>query len=222
MPYPDRNSPGPALLSLAISVTAVAGFVDATGFLSFGRLFLASPDANAIVAAVGVSGNGRLALYAGAAVLAFLAGVVLTSLATARLARFRRSAILLVTGALLCSGFLILEVAGAHAAAALLCAMAMGAIHCVDGKQLQRALLPSVQLARFGEALARGHIGGAWFPALLWLMFLGGGILGAGLWFMLGVRSLVLAAGLVLAWAAVTWLIERGLRPENPSDTDGA
>ena len=40
------------LLWLAFAATALAGFVDALGFLAFGRLFLASPDANSIFAAV--------------------------------------------------------------------------------------------------------------------------------------------------------------------------
>ncbi len=205
-------------------VVAGAGLVDATGFLSFGRLFLASPDANAIVAAVASSDNDRLALHAGGAILAFLAGVVLTGLATHRLARYRRSVILLATWALLGLAFLIVQT-GADYLAALMSAMAMGAVHCVferDDARFKDALWPSVQLARFGEALAEGRIGGTRFAALLWLMFLGGGALGAVLSLLAPDGTLALAAGLILLLTSSAWLVERRLRSENPSKPDGA
>src|SRR3546814_18748698 len=50
------------LMWFALAVTMLTGFVDATGFLAFGRLFLASPDAGSIVAGVALVADLRFGL----------------------------------------------------------------------------------------------------------------------------------------------------------------
>src|SRR3546814_7281596 len=59
------------LMWFALAVTMLTGFVDATGFLAFGRLFLASPDAGSIVAGVALVDDLRFGLFAGSLILAF-------------------------------------------------------------------------------------------------------------------------------------------------------
>lgn len=187
-----------SLLRLGLAATALAGFVDALGFLAFGGLFLASPDANSIVAAVALADSGRIALHAGGAVLALLAGVVLISLMTGRSTRFRRSVGLLATGLLLCCGF-VLAYVGPTYGAVLLIAAAMGAVHCAFGQDegpLRDALLPSVQAARLGEALAAGKLREAGRALWFLLAFAVGGMLGASAWLLAGHWGLAAAAGL--------------------------
>lgn len=212
------------LLRLAFAATAIAGFVDAQGFLAFGGLFLASPDANSIVAAVALADGERVALHAGGAVLALLAGVVLTSLMTSRSARFRRSVALLVAGLLLGCGFFLLH-AGPAYGAILFIASAMGAAHCVferDAAPLRDTLLPSVQAVRLGEALAAGRLRETRRPLAFWLVFVGGGMLGAGAWFLTGRWALALAAGLAFCAAIGARQIERAQASHEPSNPNGA
>src|SRR3546814_6064038 len=67
------------LMWFALAVTMLTGFVDATGFLAFGRLFLASHDAGRIVAGVALVGDLHFGLFPGRLMLGFLAGVFVQS-----------------------------------------------------------------------------------------------------------------------------------------------
>lgn len=197
----------------ALAVTMLTGFVDATGFLAFGRLFLASPDAGSIVAGVALVDDLRFGLFAGSLILAFLAGVIVTSLAAARFPGHRRSIPLLGAGSLLLVAFL-LEAVVVHAAAVFV-AMAMGAVHGIFGKDdrsLSEALLPSVQLVRFGEALTRPKIdcGPSMLRhAALWIAFLAGGTLGAASSVFAPGRSFALSAVLALLLVFPALLLNR-------------
>src|SRR3546814_12841127 len=80
--------------------------------------------------------------------------------------------------------------------------MAMGGAHCVferDNSDLQEAMSPSAQIARFGEALAGGRSGAHHrqirLPASFWLAFLFGGLLGAGASIAFAPRSFAPAPG---------------------------
>src|SRR3546814_1234862 len=99
--------------------------------------------------------------------------------------------------------------------------MAMGGAHCVferDNSDLQEAMSPSAQIARFGEALAGGRSGAnhrqIGLHASFWLAFLFGGLLGAGAWIAFDARSFALAAGVAGVLTLRTWLIERDIRSE--------
>jgi len=219
-----KRHPGRACYGLRFATTALAGFVDALGFLAFGGLFLASPDANSIVAAVALANGGRVALHAGGAVLALLAGVVLTSLMTVGSARFRRSIILLTTGLLLICGFFLLY-SGMTYGAILLAAAAMGAAHCVfepDEVPLRDALLPSIQTVRLGEALAAGKLRETRRPLAFWLAFAVGGMLGVGALFLTGRWAFALAAGFALCGAIGAQQIERHRSTDGQSNLNGA
>jgi uncharacterized membrane protein YoaK (UPF0700 family) len=163
-------------------------------------------------------------LHAGGAVLALLAGVVLTSLMTGRSARFRRSVVLLTAGLLLGCGFFLLY-AGPTYGAILLIAAAMGAAHCVfeqDEVPLRDALLPSAQAARLGEALAAGRLRETRRPLAFWLVFVVGGMLGAGAWYLAGRWALALAAGFAFCAAVGARKIERLRSTDGPSNPNGA
>src|SRR3546814_15453366 len=96
--------------------------------------------------------------------------------------------------------------------------MAMGGAHCVferDNSDLQEAMSPSAQIARFGEALAGGRSGAnhrqSGLHASFWLAFLFGGLLGAGAWIAVHARSFALAACREGRPTLHPLLIERGI-----------
>jgi len=202
------------LLWFASAAAMLTGFVDATGFLSFGRLFVASPDAGSIVAGVRLIDNLHAGLVAGGLILAFLVGVIITSLAAAQFPRHRRSIPLLGVGFLLAMAFLV-ETTSAPVAA-LAAAMAMGAVHGLFGKDervLREALMPAVQLVRLGEAFAGGNTTDRRLSlvrhAALWLAFLTGGLCGAASAVHLPGRSFALAAVLTLLLVFVAVFLDR-------------
>lgn len=216
------------LLWFASAAAMLTGFVDATGFLAFGRLFVASPDAGSIVAGVRLIDNLHAGLFAGGLILAFLVGVIITSLAAAQFPRHRRSIPLLGVGFLLAMAFLV-ETASAHVAA-LAAAMAMGAVHGLFGKDervLREALMPAAQLVRFGEALAEGKADNRLSlarHATLWLAFLAGGLSGAVCAVHTPGRSFALAAVLTLLLVFVAVFLDRsealGRRVTGDFDSD--
>lgn len=204
---------GGKLLLFALAVTALTGLVDAAGFLAFGRLFLASPDAGSIVASVALIDDFCFGLIAGGLILTFLVGVVASSLAAARFPRHRRSIPLLGVGCLLTIAFLAETTTAVMAAVAA--AMAMGAAHGLFGEDeplLREALLPSVQIVRFGEALARPKAdrrSSMARHAALWIAFLVGALVGVGGSVFAPGRSLALAAVLALLLVLIAVLLDR-------------
>jgi uncharacterized membrane protein YoaK (UPF0700 family) len=206
-----------ALVHLATMLAALAGLVNAIGFLAFGHVFLASPDANATVLVANLPGSFPIALFAGAMVLSFVAGVTLMTLVTHCSGQFRRTLVLSGTALALAAAYVTFNTNAAFAPAVLL-AMAMGGAHCIferDSPDLQEAMSPSAQIARFGEALAGGRKGAnhrqIGLHASFWLAFLFGGLAGAGAWIAFDIRSFALAAGLAGVLTLRTWLIERNL-----------
>lgn len=201
------------LLWFALAAAMLTGFVDATGFLAFGRLFVASPDAGSIVAGVRLIDNLHAGLFASGLILAFVVGVIVVSLAVAQFPRHRRSIPLLVVGCLLAMAFLVETTAAAVAAFAA--AMAMGAVHGLFGKDerfLREALMPAAQLVRLGEALAGGKADSR-LPlvrhAALWLAFLAGGLFGAASAVNAPGQSFAPAAVLALLLVIATVLLDR-------------
>jgi uncharacterized membrane protein YoaK (UPF0700 family) len=216
---PEVGKAERALVQLAALLAALAGLVDAIGFLAFGHVFLASPDANATVLGASLSSRYDVALFAGAMVLSFVAGVMLITLVTHRAEQFRRTVVISGTALALIAAYFAFNANVAFAPAVLL-AMAMGEAHCIfarDNADLDEAMSPSAQIARFGEALAQGRNGTnhrqIGLHASFWLAFLIGGLAGAGAWIAFDAGSFALAAGLAGVLTLRTWLIERDFLP---------
>jgi uncharacterized membrane protein YoaK (UPF0700 family) len=206
-----------ALMQLAALLAVLAGLVDAIGFLAFGNVFLASPDASTTVVGANMPENYAFALFAGIMVFSFVAGVTLMTLVTYRAEQFRRTLVFAGTSFALAAAYITFQANFGFVPAVLL-AMAMGGAHCIferDNPDLQEALSPSAQIARFGEALAGGRnvanhrqIG---LHASFWLAFVFGALIGAGAWFAFDALSFAFAAGLAGVLTLRTWLIERDL-----------
>src|SRR3546814_668423 len=98
-----------ALVQLAALLAALAGLVNAIGFLAFGHVFLASPDANATVLGANLQQSYAVALFAGAMVLSFVAGVTLMTLIAHRATQFRRTLVLLTTALVLVAAYVAVQ-----------------------------------------------------------------------------------------------------------------
>ncbi|WP_093221788.1 YoaK family protein [Sphingomonas sp. NFR15] len=191
---------------LAIGLAALAGFVDALGFLKLGGMFVSFMSGNSTRLAVGVAGDPRGSLFVGAVIAAFVIGVMAGATVGRLAGRWRKQAVL---------GFVLLELIVAASldsgpvVAPLLMASAMGALNAVfqrDGEVSVGVTYMTGTLVKFGQHLAAAFAGGprfAWVPyLLLWLGLVTGAVAGAAVYPALGLTALwiaVAATALLLA-----------------------
>ena len=169
----------------ACLLSALAGFVDAIGFIRSGGFFVSFMSGNSTRLAVGVVEHLRDALMAGAIILSFVAGVIGGTLLGSRFEERRAGAVLLFIAALLGSAALS-QAAGAFAVAIALLAFAMGAENAVferEGEVRIGVTYMTGSLVRVGSGIAGmllGRGGNGWASyLLLWLGFVAGAVAGA-------------------------------------------
>jgi uncharacterized membrane protein YoaK (UPF0700 family) len=192
---------------LAASLSGLAGYVDAIGFLGTGGFFVSFMSGNSTRLAVGLAERMSFAITASALVAAFLLGVVAASL-IARKARVRRQRAILI----MVSVSLALAAATAEIAPSLLVfamvAFAMGAENMLfeaDGEVRIGLTYMTGTLVKIGQRLSVAFTGGerwGWVPfLLLWLGLIIGAVTGALAYSLWGLRSLwfAVAAASILA-----------------------
>ena len=233
-PHDPQRAQGPAAggLALSICLVAVAGYVDAVGFLRFGELFVSFMSGNSVqLAVLPMLGRVGQGLLSGGLVLLFVMGVFAGRLvegaagAWAGPALLSLAAILLAIGA--GAGFAG-EVAGQGAALLGISlsglTLAMGLLNAVpkppQGPEISVTYVTGV-LVRLGRALAdtvSGRTDAPWAVYLLnWLALLLGAALGA-----LAAARFALAALFVPAAAAALLalvcggLVRRAQPPRSP------
>lgn len=212
---PNMHQAQRELAQLAALLAALVGMVTAIGFLAFGDVFLASPDANITVLGANSLGRWDVAIFAGSMIASFVAGVSFVTFVAHRATRFRRTLVLSLTTLMLFGGFLALS-ADVNLVPAVLLAMAMGGAHCVferDAASFQEALSPSVQSVRLGETLVGGRNSDitrtSGMHVIYWLAFALGGGAGAGCWLGLQENSLLVTAGVAVILVLRSWFAER-------------
>ena len=198
-------------LALATALLAVAGFVDAVGFLTLGHLFVSFASGNSTQFAIAIGGTAltKAAPAAGALVGTFVSGVVAGRMLAIAANTSRRPAILLVEAVLLTAAA-VLPLGGAQAA--YLMALAMGAQNAVVQKagETQTALTyVTGTLVHMGQkladALCRAGPPGAWLPYLaLWAAMMVGAALGGIGYSAFRLHALLVPAASILALAALT------------------
>jgi uncharacterized membrane protein YoaK (UPF0700 family) len=200
----------PSLIAVAICLAALAGFVDALAFTSLGGFFASFMSGNSTRLGVGLATrSGGEVLVAGALVLSFVSGVILSSVIV-RAAGSRHQAMLVAAAAgLLAIAALVSEVREGPLVA-LLMAAAMAVVHVLLRRHYGLTASLTDALVRLGESVADAMIDGAdrwgWLAhLLLWSGFVAGAVLGTGAFFSLGLRALWFA---VLA-AGALWLVFR-------------
>jgi uncharacterized membrane protein YoaK (UPF0700 family) len=188
----------PRVRALAAGLSALAGFVDATGFISLGGFFVSFMSGNTTRLAVGLARGTDAAALAAGLIAAFVLGVMAGSLLRRR-AKKRQAACVLALVAILLALAATFGMCGFLTGAGLTMALAMGAENAVferEGEVHIGLTYMTGTLVKFGQHLTHALCGGegsAWRSyLLLWLGLAGGAVTGAlahpwlglgGLWF---------------------------------------
>ncbi|WP_343699664.1 YoaK family protein [Caulobacter sp.] len=195
---------------LAACLAALAGYVDALGFLHLGGFFLSFMSGNSTRLGVGLAQGGATAVTAGLLIATFVTGVVLGSLTGRVAGNARRRAVLALVAILLVMAG-ALDAAGVVRAAIAAMGLAMGAENAVfeeDGETRIGLTYMTGALVKIGQRLAQALVGGPrwdWSPyALLWAGLVLGALAGACIYPHLGLGGLWVAAGVAAGLAMVT------------------
>ncbi len=206
-------------VALAAGLSAIAGYVDAIGFLQLGGFFVSFMSGNSTRLGVGLAmGHWTTARTALALIGLFVVGVVLGALVARRSGEDRRSAILTLEAALLTASAGLFA-AGFDVAGAAAMVLAMGAENAVfqrNGDVGVGLTYMTGALVKAGQRIAAALSGGdrwAWGPyVLLWAGLSLGGALGAAAYLRMGTSALWAPAGLLAVLAASSAWAEHRLR----------
>lgn len=198
---------------LAVALAAVAGFVDALGFLHFGGYFASFMSGNSTKLAIGLVGDRGTAAVAAGLIGLFVLGTMAGE-AVGRLAGRRRPVAVLVAVAALLFAAAALATLGHEHPAGIVMVLAMGAENAVfqrNGDVSIGLTYMTGTLVKFGQRLAAALLGGdrlAWLPyGLLWCGLAAGATAGAALYPALGLDALWGAAGAVALLAGCAPLL---------------
>jgi len=193
---------------LAASLSGVAGYVDAIGFVTLGGFFVSFMSGNTTRVAVGLAEGTSAGLTAAGLIGAFVLGVIAGSLLGRQAQANRRPAVLIFVAALL----VLASTSGAQGApftAMVVVAIAMGAENTVfaEAGEVRIGLTYMTgALVKLGKGIATALVGGdrmAWAPYfLLWFGLLVGATTGALVYARVGLDALW-AAALAMALLAI-------------------
>ncbi|CAN5117630.1 hypothetical protein BH10PSE4_BH10PSE4_35350 [soil metagenome] len=185
---------------LAAGLSALAGFVDALGFMQLGGFFVSFMSGNSTRLGVGLASASSTAAVAGGLIITFVLGVMVGSWLGLRSGVLRRLAVLALVSGLLACGATLASL-GAAWPAVLAMTLAMGAENAVfdrDGEVDIGLTYMTGALVKLGQRLVMALRGGpAWRWAtslMLWSGLVAGALLGALAHQQLGLRALWLAA----------------------------
>jgi len=206
---------------LAASLSALAGFVDAVGFMTLGGFFVSFMSGNLTRLGVGAAtGSWDQAALAAGLIGLFVLGVIAGALVARRAGEGRRSVVLAVEAALLfaAAGLCTAGWNGPGMAAVVL---AMGVENAVFQRQGDVGVgltYMTGTLVRMGQRIATALSGGPrweWVPfLLLWTGLTAGGALGAAAFLRWGLLTLWFACAVVVFLAvAVRRAEDRAERP---------
>ena len=199
--------------ALAIGLSALAGYVDAIGFIQLGGFFVSFMSGNSTRLGVGLIERSNDAALAGGLIALFVTGVIAGSL-TGRFAKAHRRPVVLTLVAVLLFVAASAAAAGAAPVAVTAMVLAMGAENAVfehDGELHIGLTYMTGTLVKFGQRVAGAIMGGprfAWASyGLLWGGLVAGAVAGAASFSWIGLASLWPAS----AFAGVFAIIARKL-----------
>jgi uncharacterized membrane protein YoaK (UPF0700 family) len=204
---------------LAVGVSALAGYVDAIGFIHLGGYFLSSMSANTTILGVGLAEHAPGAAVAAGLMTLFVLGVVAGSIVVHRAQSYPRTAVILLAGLLLLVAAGLNAFSIAHAPIAAM-ALAMGAANCVFERDRELngwTLSATAPLVALGEHLSdriAGERRQAWArPLSVWLAFVTGALAGAAAYqgLSLGAIWIAVVAAAILALIAASIERARGV-----------
>lgn len=205
------------LIVAAIGLAALAGFVDALGYVGLGGFFVSFMSGNTTRLGAALGSAAWPAVARGSAlILTFLGGVIGGTLLSHALPRWRKPAVLAAVTAILAIAALSHQ-SDDDPLALFLLAAAMGTENGTfqrDGEVTIGLTYMTGTLVRFGQRAALALVGGerlAWAPHLmLWLGFLAGVAAGAFTYQRIGLDALWIAAA---AAAGLTLIVGTIARP---------
>jgi uncharacterized membrane protein YoaK (UPF0700 family) len=203
-------------VALAVGLSAVAGYVDAIGFLKLGGFFVSFMSGNSTRLGVGAAtGHWDTVRTALALIGLFVAGVVAGALVARQAGEGRRSVVMAFETALLATAAGLIG-AGFDKAGVAAMVLAMGAENAVFQRNGDVGLgltYMTGALVKAGQRIAAALTGGdrwAWGPyALLWAGLALGGAVGAIGYLRFGIVALWAAAGVIAVLAAASFAGER-------------
>lgn len=204
----------PARRRLAIAAAALAGFVDAAGFLAADRYFVSFMSGNTTRLGVDLVTAPQMAWVPALLLGGFVCGVVSGAVLAAR-AGTRRKLVVLGTVTTLLALAALAQISDCQAAMLGLLVLAMGTLNNTfqrDGEVTVGLTYMTGALVRMGQGLAARLTGAgdvSWAGwGLLWLGLASGAICGTLAWLTWPGAALWLAAG----WAGLLTLSTRNLR----------
>lgn len=204
---------------LASCFAAIAGYVDAIGFLVTGGFFVSFMSGNSTRMAIGLADGSANAAFAALLLMTFVAGVVFGAL-VGRLAKARRRPAVLLLVTMLLAAAATLNLLGADRIAIIPMVLAMGAENTVfaeDGEVRIGLTYMTGTLVKLGKRITAALLGGdrlGWMPyLLLWLGLLTGAVLGALMYQSIGVHALWGAVSAMAVLTVVTMLMRPDLKP---------
>ena len=194
---------------LAIGLSALAGYVDAIGFIELGGFFVSFMSGNSTRLGVGLIERSHDAAIAGALIAMFVVGVIAGSLTGRVAASRRRPVVLLLVAALLAVAAACSAIDATPIAVAAM-VLAMGAENSVfeQGDDVHIGLTYMTgALVKFGQRVASALLGGdrfAWTPyLLLWAGLVVGAVAGAATHHWVGLVGLWIAAAFAATFAFI-------------------
>lgn len=197
---------------MATGFAAMAGMVDAIGFLASGGFFLSFMSGNSTRLSIGLAEGAPYVAMVAALIISFVGGVIWGSLVGngTELATSKRQAMILAGISLLLFAAPILADFGWLLAAICLAAFCMGAENTLyerEGSVSFGLTYMTGALVKIGQGLAtmlRGGARTAWLPYLfLWAGLIGGAIIGTLLFAAFEVYSLWVPATLAGLFAGI-------------------
>lgn len=221
-PYRSRSAIDPRVTRFdstdrvfVIALAALAGYVDAIGFLATGGFFVSFMSGNTTRLGVGLASIAGEAGIAARLILLFVGGVTIGTLIARRAGAWRRPAILGLVAALVALAAALGGSAQDGLAVAAL-ALAMGLENTVlegDGEVRVGITYMTGTLVRLGQQLAHAIAGGAawdWVPhLLLWSGLMSGAWIGAACFMRFGFASLWVAVSAAVALAVASLMTAR-------------
>lgn len=199
---------------LAIAIAALAGFVDATGFLAAGGYFTSFMSGNTTRLGVDLVTAPAAAIVPAGILAAFVAGVTIGAIVAERGGSRRKTAVMLTTVVLLIvAAALDTRWQAGFIGAAVL---AMGALNNVfrrEGEVAVGVTYMTGALVRLGQGVAaivtRQPTAGRLSAGLLWLGLASGAIFGAFAFSTWRTATPWIAVGFALLLTVAAWRIER-------------
>ena len=195
--------------ALAVGLSALAGYVDAIGFIKLGGFFVSFMSGNSTRLGVGLIERSHDAAVAGALIAIFVVGVIAGSLTGRFAGSHRRPMVLMLVAALLAVAAASSAI-GATPIAVAAMVLAMGAENSVfeqgDDVHIGHTYMTGA-LVKFGQRAAAALMGGDRFSCapyiLLWAGLVVGAVAGAATYTWLGLAGLWFAAAFAATFAVI-------------------